>query len=168
MKSVAIVLLGLLFAPQGAVVGKVESEFDKKVSFPTLRTYTWASGYNANKPEAHETIVAAFEAEMTSLGFTKVATGADVTLAYYTVASFEVDPKDLEKMEREGRRGIAPTKALGRLVAVMRGTTSDQRIWAASTREHLDQDPAKLKDTIRTVTTRLFDTYPGRKPARKE
>ena len=168
MKSVVIVLLGLLVAPQDAAVGKVESEFDKKVNFSELRTYAWTSGYDANRPDAHKAIVAAFEAQMASLGLTKVASGADVTLAYYTVASFEVDLKDLEKMEREGRRGIAPTKGLGRLVVMMRGTASNQRIWAASTREYLDPDTAKLPDTIRTVTARLFDTYPGRKPARKQ
>ena len=105
---------------------------------------------------------------MASLGYTKVANGADVSLVYYTVMSFEVDLKDLDKIEREGRGTIAPTKALGRLVVALRRPNSTARIWAASTREHLDPDPAKLGDTIRSVTARLFDTYPGRKPAPRE
>ena len=164
MKSAVIVLIGLLVAPQGDVIGKVESSFDKKTNFPAFRTYSWNAGYNAYDPDAHKLIVAAFEAEMASLGLTKVETGGDVTLAYYTVTGTDVDLKALDKIEREGG-GATPTKARGRLVVIMRNPASKQ-IWSASTREYLDPDRAKLKDTIQTVTARLFETYPGRKRAR--
>lgn len=166
MKSAVIVLLGFLLAPQGAVTGKVESTFDKKVNFPALHTYTWTPGYNAFNPAAHKMIVAAFEAEMASLNFTKAATGADVTLAYYTVAGTDVDLKALDKVEREGRGGATPTKTRARLVVIMRGSKSNQQIWSASTREYVDPDPEKLSGAIQSVTARLFETYPGRKPGR--
>ena len=168
MKSVVIVLLGLLVAPQGDVIGKVETEYDKKASFTALRTYTWNAGHDAYNPEAHKMVVAAFESEMASLGFTKVEGGADVTLSYYTVTGTDVDLKALDKMEREGRSGLAPTKARARLVVVMRGAASNRRLWSASTREYLDPDPARLGGTILSVTSRLFATYPGRAPARKD
>ena len=163
MNGIGIVLLGLLLAAQSDVTGKVETTFDKKVNFAPLRTYTWSAGYNAYNPEAHKMIVAAFEAEMAGLGFTKVEKGADVTLAYYTVAGTDVDLKALDKMEREGKSGVAPTKARARLVVIMRGATSNAQIWSASTREYVD--PASLESTIQSVTARLFATYPGRKSA---
>jgi hypothetical protein len=162
MKSVVVVLLGLLVAPQGDVIGKVESSFDKKANFPAFRTYTWTAGYNAFDPGAHKMIVAACEAEMARLGFTKLETGADVTLAYYTVTGTDVDLEALDKVERAGG-GATPTKARARLVVIMRGPTSSQRVWSASTREYLDPDRAKLGGTIQSVTARLFETYPGRK-----
>ena len=164
MKSIVFVLLALWVAPQA--IGKVESRFDKKADFPAFRTYSWSPGYNSYNPNAHKMVVAAFEAEMASLGFSKVESGADVTLAYYTVTGTDVDLKALEKLEREGRGGAAPTKARARLVVIMRSAASNKEIWAASTREYLDPDPEKLGGTIQSVTARLFETYPGRKRGR--
>jgi hypothetical protein len=165
MKSVITLLLGLLVGAQGPAVGKVDSTVDKKANFSALRTYSWTAGYKAYNPEAHKMIVAAFETEMAALGFTKVPSGADVTLAYYTFTVSKVDFKALDKAEREGRDVPAPTKALGRLAVIMRSAGAHQQIWTASMREYLDQDPAKLNDTIHSVTASLFSTYPGRKPA---
>jgi Domain of unknown function (DUF4136) len=164
MKSIAIVLLGLLFAPQGDVIGKVESSFDKTANFSALKTYAWLRGYDSYNPDAHKMVVAAIEGEMAKLGFTKVETekGADVTIAYYTVTGTDIDLKALDKMEREGRSGPPPSKMRARLVVVMRTLPESHPVWRASTREHLDPDPAKLNATIESVTARLFATYPGR------
>ena len=166
MNVISLLLFFLVLLQQST--GKVETTFDKKADFNALRTYSWTPGYNADMPEVHKLIVAACEAEMTGLGFTKAPTGnADVTLAYYTVRSTDTDVDALEKMQREGRTGPAPTKILGRLLVVLRAGTSDRRLWTASTREQVDPDPAKLRETIRTTTARLFETYPGRKPSRQ-
>jgi hypothetical protein len=52
-------------------------------------------------------------------------------------------------------------------VVIMReGTSTTHQLWSASTRELVDPDPAKLPDTIRSATARLFNTYPGRAPKR--
>ena len=163
MKSVVILLVGLLVAPQGEI-GRVESSFDRKANFAAFRTYTWNVGYDAYSPDAHKMIVAAIEAEMARRGFTKVETGADVRIAYYTVTGTDVDLKALDKLEREGGTGATPLKARARLVIVMRPMASSDPLWQASMREHLDPDPAKLGDTIESVTARLFATYP-RKPS---
>ena len=163
MKGAVIVLLGLLAATQSAGGGKVDSSFDKKANFAALRTYTWSGGTHADTPATHKMIVAAVDAEMASRGFTQVPTGADVTLAYYTGYTTEVDLKALDKLEREGKGGATPTKALGRLSVKMRGAASQQEVWSAATRELLNPDPAKLSPTIQAVTARLFETYPKRK-----
>jgi len=156
-----MLILGL--ALQGTDTQKVETAFDKKADFASFRTYSWGPGYNAFNPDAHKIIVAALEAEMAKLGFTKVATGANVTLAYYTLASTNVDLKALDKAERAGSDAV-PTKTLGRLVVIMRSPASgggeSQQVWSASTREYIDADLAKLDATVRTVAARLFATYP--------
>jgi hypothetical protein len=158
MKSVAIILLGLLV--QLPPIGKVDSEFDKKTNFAALTTYSWITGTNALIPEAHKMIVAAVDAEMASLGLKQVASGADVTVAYYTLTITNVDFKELDKAQRENKPTTAG-KELGKLIVTMR-TPARQQLWSAGTREYLDPDRTKLGATIQDVTARLFATYPTR------
>ena len=158
MKSVAIILLGLLV--QLPPIGKVDSEFDKKTNFAALKTYSWITGTNALIPEAHKMIVAAVDTELASLGLKQVTSGADVTVAYYTLTITNVDLKALEKAQRENKQTTA-SKELGKLIVTMR-TPARQQLWTAGTREFLDPDRAKLGATIQDVTARLFATYPTR------
>ena len=163
MKSVAVLLLGFLFTAQTPPIGKVESTFDKTANFSTLRSYQWLPGTPAFNPAVHKLIVDALEADMTTLGFTKAASGADVTLAYYAMAVTNVDLKALDKIERDGGSLAAANKTLGRLVVVMRSVPAGGQLWSASTREYLEADIEKLGGTIQVVTAHLFNTYPGSK-----
>ena len=162
LSSLSILLFALTLGQASEVVGKVETSFDKTANFATLRTYSWMTGYNAERASAHKMIVEACDAEMAKLGFTKLPTGADVTLAYYTVKSSYVDLKALDKMQQSGRGEVADSNAVGRLVLIMRTGDPAKQIWSASTREFIDPDPAKASDTIKTATARLFETYPTR------
>lgn len=166
MKIIGMLLLSLALGQVDGVVGKVETTLNKNANFAAFRTYSWGPGYNAERADTHKLIVAACDAEMLKSGFTKVATGADVTLSYYTVKSTYVDVKALDKAQQAGGGDAAPSSVVGRLVVIMRTGTPAQQVWSASTREFVDPDPAKLGETIRTATARLFETYPGRKPAR--
>jgi hypothetical protein len=159
MKSLAILLLGFLFTAQQPAPGKVDSTFDKKTNFAAIKTYSWTSGVPAMRPDAHKLIVAAVEKEMAGLGLTQVASGADVTVAYYTMTVTNVDLKALDKMDDKSKP--APTKDLGKLVVVMRNPAR-QQLWSAISREYLDPDLAKLPAAVQTVAERLFATYPGR------
>ena len=159
MKSVAVLLLGLLV--QLPPIGKADSEFDKKTDFAALHTYSWVRGTDALVPEAHKLIVAAVDAEMAGLGFKQVASGADVTITYYTLTISNVDLKALDKAQRENKPSSTATRELGKLIVVMRDPAR-QQLWSAATREYLDPDRAKLGATIQGVTARLFATYPTR------
>ncbi len=154
-----VVLLVALGAAQVPPIGKVDSTFDKKANFASFRTYAWGSGTPAFNPAAHTMILEAVDAEMAGRGFTKVASGGDVTLSYYSMAVTNVDLKALDKLEREGGTGAAPTKDLGKLVLVMRNPAR-QQVWSAATREYLEPNIEKFGATIKTVTARLFETYP--------
>ena len=158
MKSIVVLLIGLALT-QAPAVGKVESTFDKTANFASFRTYAWTPGRHAFNPAAHQLIIEALEAEMAARGFTKVASGGDVTLSYSSMAVTNVDLKALEKLESAGGSGAAPTKDLGRLVVVMR-TKARRQVWSAATREYLEPTIEKLGATIKTVTARLFETYP--------
>ena len=160
MNFITVTLCLLLLAAQGAKVGKVESTFDENTDFSTFRTYSWHPGYDAHDPNVHKIIVAAIEDEMAKLGFAKVTSGADVTLAYYTIFSTEIDLKALDRLERKGQVDEPPTKSLGRLLIIMRKPGGDTRLWSASTREHIDRE--KPEDTIRATAKKLFEKYPGR------
>src|SRR4051812_5928403 len=134
MKIISLMLWSLLFAQQGATVGKVETKFDNKADFAAFPTYSWRPGGIADDPGVARLIVASCDAEMSKLGFTKTPIGADVALAYYTVRSTEVDFKALDKLEKQGHEGTTPTKTLGRLVVVMRAAPpSTRQLWSAST-----------------------------------
>ena len=159
MKIVAVLVLGLLV--QLPPIGKADSEFDKNTNFAALKTYSWVTGTDALVPEAHKLIVAAVDAEMAGLGFKQVASGADVTMAYYTLAITNVDLKALDKAQRENKPASSASKELGKLIVRMRNPAG-QQLWSAGTREFLDPDRAKFATTARDVTARLFATYPTR------
>ena len=163
MASRVIVVLGCVMMLQGPPIGKVDSTVDKSADFAALRTYKWLPGTPAFNPVLHEMIVAAVEAEMATLGFTKTESSADVTLAYYAMAITNVDLEALDKIEREGTSRAAANKTLGKLVVVMRNATQKQ-IWTAATREYLDPMVEKFRAAIAVVTARLFETYPTRRP----
>ena len=160
MNAIALMLSVFLVVAQGSKVGEVETSFDKRANFQAFRTYSWQPGYDAYDPAVHKLIIAAIDQEMAGLGFSKVASGGDVTIAYYSVLSTEVDLKALEKLQREGKTTPPPEKSLGRLMVIMRKPNVEERLWSASTREHVSRDQAET--AIRTVTKRLFEKYPGR------
>jgi hypothetical protein len=166
MNILTVVLCAVVMG--GAVQDKVtavDSRFDKSVNFASIRTYSWIRGYDAYDPSVHKLIVAAIEDEMARLGVQKVESGGDVTLAYYTVRSSEVDLSALDRLPPEERVN-APQKMLGRLMVIMRKPADEARLWSASTREYVSNDPASRDETIRRVANRLFETYPTRKAKR--
>jgi hypothetical protein len=167
MTTLGILLFALTLGQTSDAVGKVETTFDTTVNFATLKTYSWMTGYIAERASTHKMIVESVDAEMAKSGFTKVPIGADVTLAYYTVRSTYVDVKALDKRQQAGPGEAAPTNAVGRLVLIMRAGDPAKQIWSASTREFMDPDPARLAETIDTATARLFETYPTRVAARR-
>jgi hypothetical protein len=111
-------------------------------------------------------VVAAIESELGKLGFTKVATGANVTVAYYTVRSTDIDLKALSASQQQGSTSGTAPRTVGRLVVMMRpGDATTETLWSASTREFIDPNPAAIDNTIQTATARLFAAYPTRQPA---
>jgi hypothetical protein len=158
-----VLLLGLLL--QLPPIGSVDSEFDKRIDFAALRTYAWTTGANAFLPEAHRLIVAAIDDEMASLGLKQIASGADVTVAYYTTTITHVDLKGLDQLDRNNPATPAPTRELGKLIVTIRNGARRQ-LWSAGTREFLESDRTKLGATIKSVTARLFATYPTRAAAK--
>lgn len=155
-----LALFGLLVYSQSDAIGKVESSFDKKANFAELHTYSWSGGARAYNDEAHRLLIAAFEKEMTALGFKEVTSGADVTLSYYNVTSTDVDLKKLDEATRAG--AATPTKMRARMMVVMRAPATRAEIWTAITREYVEPD--QLAATVQRVAERLFATYPGKKP----
>lgn len=160
MKSLAILFLGLMLSGQTPVAGKIDTTFDNKANFAAFHTYSWGPGKDAFLPEGHKMIVAAVDKQMAAQGLTPVATGGDVTIAYYTTTTSNVDLKALDKIDE--RTVPAPTKELGKLIVVMRDAKTKAQLWSAGTHEFLDSDRSKLGASVQTITERLFATYPGR------
>jgi len=159
MKVMVLALVGLFVYSQTDAIGKVESSFDKKTNFAELHTYSWSGGARAYNEEAHRLVVAAFEKEMTALGFKQVPSGGDVTLSYYNITSTDVDLKKLDDATRAG--AATPTKMRARMMVVMRAPKTRAELWTAITREYVEPD--QLAATVQRVADRLFATYPGKK-----
>jgi len=160
MKIMMFALAALFVYAQSDAIGKVETTFDKKTNFTELHTYSWSGGARAYNDEAHRLVVAAFEKEMTALGFKQVASGADVTLSYYNITSTDIDLKKLDEATKTG--GATPTKMRARMMVVMRAPKSRNELWTAITREYVEPD--QLAATVQRVADRLFATYPTKKP----
>ena len=161
MKVIMLALAALFVSVQPDAIGKVETTFDKKTNFTELHTYSWSGGARAYNEEAHKLVVAAFEKEMTALGFKQVPTGGDVTLSYYNITSTDVDLKKLDKAAAKAG-AAAPTRMRARMMVVMRVPKTRTELWTAITREYVDPD--QLAATVQRVADRLFATYPTRKP----
>lgn len=160
MKSLAILFFGLMLTGQTPPAGKIDTTFDKKANFAAFKTYSWGPGKDAFLPEGHKLIVASVDEQMAKQGFTKVASGGDVTVSYYTTTMSNIDLKALDKIDE--KTAPAPTRELGKLVVVMRDAKSRAQLWSASTHEFLDADRSKLSTTVPDVAARLFATYPKR------
>ena len=160
-----LLILLMVFAQGRPAPGKVNSTYDKTANFTALKTYGIVAGQPAFDPAVHKTIVAAIEAEMASLGLKKVdgATG-DVTVRYLAVRSTSVDLEKVEQIEKQGGNEAGADYTVGRLVIVMDDAKSKRRLWAADGMERLNPAAADRDQTVKTVVTRLFETYPTRKP----
>lgn len=162
MTRLACALILLLLSPQN--IGEVDSSFDKKADFSTFRTYAWNRGHQAYDPTAHKIIVDAIEAQMTSLGYTKVDQGkSDVVLKYHTVRGSDVDLEQLEKWQKSGQTEPASEAILGSLLVVLYRTGSTTPLWEARTRQRLSQDAGTRTHEIQRAVASLFETYPGRR-----
>jgi len=137
--------------------GRIESIKDAKANFQSFTTYRWEKGYEAYDPSVHRHIVQAIDAELAARGFRKLETGAaTVTIRYHTTVRNDVSLDTLDEFERAGK--VAPGRALGRLVIVMR-TPDNQRVWAADTVQPLPET-ATREGELRQIVSRMFETYP--------
>lgn len=162
MHTLVCALTWLLVAVPQAT--PVKSSFDGKADFASFHTYTWNKGHEANDPVVHKTIVDAVEAQMAGLGFTKVDVDkADVILKYHTLRSDEVDLKLLEKLDREGKHEIVPTKMIGTLVVALYPPRSTETLWQAHIKRPMSDDANVRTGEIKGAVTALFETYPTRK-----
>ena len=168
MRIIGLMLVSLLLASPGGSATKVETTRDKRADFAAWRTYSWTKGAIAFDADVDALIMAAVDAQMTRLGFTRAATGADVTIAYDTVGWTVLDRAALHQLGRPGGAGATSLQRRDRVVVIMRNAATSKPVWTASTREYVEPDRSKLGATIRAVVARLFETYPARKSARSK
>jgi hypothetical protein len=164
VKILGFVLALMLLTPQPPAGGKIESDYDKKADFSKYKTYTWTMRPESYRPKAHDLIVAGIDNQMASLGLSRDDSGkGDLSLTYLTLRTAQVNLKEVEKLEREGNKEQAHLYDMGKLVIVVREASTNRRLWAATTLEHMSQDQAAREQTINQAITRLFQTYPTRK-----
>jgi hypothetical protein len=154
----------LILAAQPPAGREVVSEFDKKANFAAYHTYAWQKGWDATNSTAHTRVVTAIEKELTALGMQKGDAGsADLTIAYHSLRTTEVNMKEVEQRARDGKTGMAPSYDMGKLLIIVKETRTDRRVWSAHTIEFLNPDESTWDSIIQRAVSKLFETYPTRR-----
>ena len=157
--ALAIMLAGTYVHAQtvNTLHTEVKTTVDKKIDFKSFKWYSWEKGQESADPDAHKSVVAAVDAQLTALGLTRQESMGDVLVRYHSVGRTDVDLKNQKK------DGSGPTYDVGKVMVELVGGQSSKQVWQATTEERLSKDPSERDRDIGRAIARLFEAYPGRK-----
>jgi Domain of unknown function (DUF4136) len=144
----------------------VDVEYDPRIHFPYLKTFSWRQKTTTARPEVHKMIIAEIEKQLTSKGFKKDDKKPDFFVTYY--GSTETQVKTDEGGYSVGEWGNEkkrhePVK-VGTLVVDLIGSVKNGLIWRGTAQDTVSNDLAKVQETVRRAVEKLFaDFPPGKK-----
>ncbi len=144
----------------------VDVEYDPRIHFPYLKTFSWRQKPTAARPEVHKMIIAEIEKQLISKGFKKDDKKPDFFVTYY--GSTETQVKTDEGGYSVGEWGNEkkrhePVK-VGTLVVDLIGSVKNGLIWRGTAQDTVSNDLAKVQETVRRAVEKLFaDFPPGKK-----
>jgi hypothetical protein len=144
----------------------VDVEYDPRIHFPYLKTFSWRQKPTAARPEVHKMIIAEIEKQLISKGFKKDDKKPDFFVTYY--GSTETQVKTDEGGYSVGdwgneKKRHEPVK-VGTLVVDLIGSVKNGLIWRGTAQDTVSNDLAKVQETVRRAVEKLFaDFPPGKK-----
>ncbi|MCI0617099.1 DUF4136 domain-containing protein [bacterium] len=144
----------------------VDVEYDPRIHFPYLKTFSWRQKPTAARPEVHKMIIAEIEKQLISKGFKKDDKKPDFLVTYY--GSTETQVKTDEGGYSVGdwgneKKRHEPVK-VGTLVVDLIGSVKNGLIWRGTAQDTVSNDLAKVQETVRRAVEKLFaDFPPGKK-----
>ena len=144
----------------------VDVEFDPRIHFPYLKTFSWRQKATTARPEVHKMIIAEIEKQLISKGFKKDDKKPDFFVTYY--GSTETQVKTDEGGYSVGdwgneKKRHEPVK-VGTLVVDLVGSVKNGLIWRGTAQDTVSNDLAKVQETVKRAVEKLFaDFPPGKK-----
>jgi Domain of unknown function (DUF4136) len=164
IKSLFVLVLFSIF-PQFVFSQTVDVEYDPRIHFPYLKTFSWKLKTTTARPEVHKMIIAEVEKQLTSKGFKKDDKNPDFFVTYY--GSTETQVKTDEGGYSVGKWGNEkqrhePVK-VGTLVIDLVGRVKNGLIWRGTAQDTVSNDLAKVQETVRNAVEKLFGDFPPKK-----
>jgi hypothetical protein len=160
-KGLLIIFLFSIF-PNFVFSQTVDVEYDPRIHFPYLKTFSWKQKPTTARPEVHKMIVAEIEKQLTSKGFKQDDKKPDFYVTYYGSTETQVKPDEggysVGKWGDEKKRH-EPVK-VGTLVVDLVGTVKNGLIWRGTAQDTISSDLAKMEVTVRQAVEKLFQDFP--------
>jgi hypothetical protein len=121
------------------------------------KTYLWTISQPSPIKTVDAQIMAAVDREMSTLGFTKIASGKSDLLATY--AAVRRTDADMKKATQGGAIEMYP---VGTLVLDLRDPANNQPLWRVRIDKPIDTAPEKAEETINAAVAAMFEKYPTR------
>ena len=140
-------------------------EFDPRIHWPYLKTFSWHQKPTSARPEVHKMIIAEIEKQLTAKGFKKDDKKPDFFVTYY--GSTETQVKTDEGGYSVGdwgneKKRHEPVK-VGTLVVDLIGSVKNGLIWRGTAQDTVSDDLAKVQETITRALEKLFADFPPKK-----
>jgi hypothetical protein len=147
----------------GIVFGQnVDVEFDPRIHFPYLKSFSWRSGTPATRPEVDKMIIAEIEKQLISKGLTKKDKGSDLFVAYH--ASIETVAKTNAAGYSLGEWGDQKKKQepvkVGTLVVDLIGSVKNTLVWRGTAQDTVSKDLGKMQTTVSQAVGKMFKDFP--------
>jgi hypothetical protein len=140
----------------------VDTEFDPRIHFPYLKSFSWKKGTPATRPEVDKMIVAEVEKQLISKGLKKTDTKPDVFVAYYgsTKEAVKTDQGGYSVGEWGDAKKKHEAVKVGTLVVDLIGSAKNALVWRGTAEDTVSDDLAKMQTTISRVVGEMFKDYP--------
>ena len=127
----------------------------KAAELAKAKTYVWTVGRPSFNKDIDALIIAAVDRQLSSRGFTKLASGqGDVVVTYGTLSRTDVD---LEAP----KGGTAPELAVGTLIVNLTDPASRQLLFSVRLDRPIDWNPATYEATVDAAVAAMFEKYPA-------
>jgi len=128
----------------------------KAVKAPELakaRTYVWTVGRPAFNKDIDAFIVSAVDRQLSSRGFSKLASGrSDVVVTYGSLSRTDVD--------LETAKGTPPEISVGTLIINLTDPATRQLLFSVRLDRPIDWNPATYEATVDAAVAVMFEKYP--------
>jgi len=129
----------------------------KTAELAKAKTYVWTVGRPSFNKDVDALIIAAVDRQLSSRGFTKLASGqGDVMVTYGTLTRTDVD---LEA-PKGGTAGTAPELAVGTLVINLTDPANRQQLFSVRMDRPIDWNPETYQATVDAAVAAIFEKYP--------
>ena len=158
-RSVLVCLLtGALFGAGSLVAAQTKYGVTvKAVKAPELakaRTYAWTVGRPAFNKDIDALIIAAVDRQLSSRGFSKVASGTgNVVVTYGSLSRTDVD--------LESAKGAPPEISVGTLIINLTDPATRQLLFSVRLDQPIDWNPATYETTVDAAVAAMFEKYPA-------